>query len=94
MVRLVREAKSRFRGRLVRISLERGEYFGAQPYFAIRYHTVGGGIQVARYTPFRERAKELFHLMRQDVIDPERLAAGVASTRGENATRWRASAAG
>ena len=61
---------------VVRLSLQRGAYEGAQPYFAVAYlQRDGRRPQAARYTPFRERAIWLFEQFCQDVISPARLAA-------------------
>ena len=71
---ILRQEKSTFQGRLVCISREQGDYFGAQPYYRVAYHKRRGGIQVVRYTPFADRAHALFLAMCRDVLEPAALA--------------------
>ena len=73
---VIREGVSKG-GRAVRLSLDCGTYEGARPYYTVAYlRQDGRKPQVARYTPFRDRAEWLFERFCQDVIDPTEL--GVA----------------
>jgi hypothetical protein len=60
-------------GRLVRQSLDCGDYLGAAPYFTLAYgvrETPKSGASVLRYTPHRERAEALRRAMLLDRTDP------------------------
>jgi hypothetical protein len=61
-------------GRTVRLTLDRGSYQGAQPYYTVAYLKPSGQPQVLRYTPFRARAGWLFDRFCEDVTDPAKLA--------------------
>jgi hypothetical protein len=72
---VIREERSRGQARRVRLSLECGPYFGAQPYYRVAYlQEDEHRTQVARYTPSRQRAGRLFRRMCREVIEPRMLA--------------------
>jgi hypothetical protein len=62
-------------GRTVRLTLDQGTYQGARPYYTVAYLMRSGKPQALRYTPFRDRAEQLFERLREDVTDPAALAA-------------------
>ncbi len=71
---LLREGVSPAHGRLVRVSLDCGKYQGARPYFTVAYFQKDGRRpQVARFTPFQDRAEWLFARFLEDVTDPATL---------------------
>ena len=62
-------------GRLVRMSLDCGAYDGAEPYFTVIYFQRDRRRpQLARYTPFRDRAEWIFERLCQDMTAPGELA--------------------
>jgi len=68
-------------GRRVRLTLDRGSYPGARPYYTVAYLKPSGSPQTLRYTPFLDRAEFLFERFREDVIDPTSVDAGPGPSR-------------
>jgi hypothetical protein len=65
------------RGQPVSLAKEAGVYFGAQPYFVVRYGIrveSSGRAETYRYTPSLERAHSILRHFLHDVTDPESLA--------------------
>jgi hypothetical protein len=75
LTQVIHEGKSKFKGRRILVTRERGRYLGAAWYYVITYFLRTPGIQDIRYTPFKRRAKVLYRRMRQDIVDAERLGA-------------------
>jgi hypothetical protein len=57
-------------GDRVRLTLDRGAYLDAQPYYTVAVLRADGyRSKTVRYTPFRDRAEQLFEQLREAVSD-------------------------
>jgi len=68
-------------GRLVRVALEGGNYAGAACYYTVTYAKPSGGVQAIRYTPSRERARDLLTSFLRHVMDPGQLRTALPEAR-------------
>jgi hypothetical protein len=58
----------------VRVTVTTNDYFGAAPYFTVRYGgRANGSGSVSRFTPFADRAAELSAHFLVDVTEPAAL---------------------